>query len=426
MLLHPSHKFSTPAIYTGIVFVLLTAFSGLMWYNSISLLAFAVICFMHAGKNTWLQIKQYKGLLASGMLLFFIHLLPWLLANDKAYSWPSVEKKLALASLPLLFMAIIPVSAAIKKSIMLTIACFTCTLLFYLIAYAYTSYIRLHNPEVFFYHQLVKPLHHNAVYLSAYISFTILYILSLIGKRHPYKNRLWILLIILYFFLILLASKTILTITTVILLLESYHLTGIKKSKQLKILTASVVLVVITLLFTVNNPVRNRFREVIQTDLSILSSNQYDPGMYLNAVQFRLIAWKFSWLLVQEKGSYLNGLGPAYAQEALNRKYQESRMYTGENPDIPGGYLNLNAHNQFVQTYLQSGVIGLVALLLFLYYLFKAAFLQKNKLLKYCCIIISLFFLTESVLEGQYGIILCLFFPFLFFDDLPVKDNSSL
>lgn len=426
MRLHPSHKFSTPAIYTCIVLVLLTAFNGIMWYNSISILVFGTLCFMHANNEMLLRIKQYKGLLASGILLFCIHLLPWLLANDKANNWPSVEKKLAFATLPLLFMAIIPLSAAIKKSIMLTIACYTCVLLIYLVANAYSSYIRLHNPEVFFYHQLVKPIQHNAVYLSAYISFTTLFILSLIGKQDHYKNRLWILLIILYIFLFLLASKTILTITTFILLFETYQLTGISKSRQLKIITAAGVFVVITLLFTFNNPVRNRFREVIQTDLSILSGNQYDPGMYLNAVQFRLAAWKFSWLLVKEKGSYLSGLGPAYAQEALNRKYKEARMYTGEHPDTPGGYLNLNAHNQFVQTFLQSGIIGLVALLLFLYYLFKAAFLQKNKLLKYCCIIISVFFLTESVLEGQYGIILCLFFPFLFFDDLPLQDNSSL
>lgn len=411
-----NHKSSTAVIYTAIILVLLTAVSGRMWLNSISLILFCIVCFINFDKAAFEQLKRYQWLLACCFLFFLIHLIPWITTKQTADSWFAVEKKAAFAFVPVFFMFLIPIQNPLKNKIFLTAAGFTAILFFYLLICAATAFFNHQSgTEVFFYHGFLKPIGHHAVYLSSYISIILFYLLQVTGTAAGYKGWCRFLLLILLIFLILLASKTILTITAVIACIEIFIQSSVTKKRKLKLIIAAGAVLIFILFTVIKNPLRNRFQEVANTDLNILSKTKYKTDMYFNAVQFRLVAWKFSWLLVQESGNYLTGIGAAHAQQALNKKYREANMYTGESSEKEGGYLNLNAHNQFVQTFLQSGITGLALLLMFLFSLFRAAVIQKNKVLLYCCIVISLFFCTESVLEGQYGIILCLFFPFLLF-----------
>jgi len=70
----------------------------------------------------------------------------------------------------------------------------------------------------------------------------------------------------------------------------------------------------------------------------------------------------------------------------------------------------LNAHNQFLQTLVSSGILGLLFLSTIIGYGFWFAHKNRNMVLFLFLIIISINFMFESVLERVFGVIYFTFF----------------
>jgi O-antigen ligase len=86
-------------------------------------------------------------------------------------------------------------------------------------------------------------------------------------------------------------------------------------------------------------------------------------------------------------------------------------MYTGDPVRGDRGYLIYNTHNQFLETILQTGIIGLSVFLIICFSLVKMAVLKKNRMTSFTILLLLAWLFTESVLETQYGIIIFTFFP---------------
>lgn len=100
---------------------------------------------------------------------------------------------------------------------------------------------------------------------------------------------------------------------------------------------------------------------------------------------------------------------------------------------ITGGYnyvkkisgINFNSHNQFLQVYLNSGVIGLMA---FIYYLYSLVLrsIRDNKfiflLFSFLIIFSSIF---ENIFDRQWTIVFISFFIFILSDDKKQKEEDS-
>ncbi|MFN2261071.1 MAG: hypothetical protein ABR595_03280, partial [Psychroflexus sp.] len=65
-----------------------------------------------------------------------------------------------------------------------------------------------------------------------------------------------------------------------------------------------------------------------------------------------------------------------------------------------------NAHNQFLQTILDTGIFGVFCLVLLMIFIFYSAIRHKNLNLLNFIIIFFLFFSTDSVLSREYGAII--------------------
>lgn len=63
----------------------------------------------------------------------------------------------------------------------------------------------------------------------------------------------------------------------------------------------------------------------------------------------------------------------------------------------------LNCHNQYLQSTLEQGIIGIVALTVFLLFLFSSAIRKRNYLLGLFLAVIALNFLVESMIEARAG-----------------------
>ena len=83
---------------------------------------------------------------------------------------------------------------------------------------------------------------------------------------------------------------------------------------------------------------------------------------------------------------------------------------------------NFNAHNQFLQVLIDHGLIGLLILLFYSFFMIYSSIVKKKFIFTIFLCIIILNFLTESILETQSGVIFFAFFnTILFFDWFNLK-----
>ncbi|MEH6764218.1 MAG: O-antigen ligase family protein [Aequorivita antarctica] len=125
-------------------------------------------------------------------------------------------------------------------------------------------------------------------------------------------------------------------------------------------------------------------------------------GLEISDIDARSKQWS-SVLQVIEKNNLLFGAGTGDGHATLYNQYFENGFETG--------YIyQYNAHNQFLETTLYYGLLGLVLLMTIIFIVIKNCYLRKNYLAVSIIIIQIIFMITESTLESQSGIVLFAYF----------------
>jgi len=114
----------------------------------------------------------------------------------------------------------------------------------------------------------------------------------------------------------------------------------------------------------------------------------------------RILMWETSIELISRNLFF--GVGTGDVKDEL-QKLNYEKGYTGVADS------NLNAHNQFLNSWIALGIVGLIALLGVFVTLFIAKYYDNMLFVRFFAISLFLVFLTESFLEVQAGII-----PFAF------------
>jgi len=154
----------------------------------------------------------------------------------------------------------------------------------------------------------------------------------------------------------------------------------------------------VLILFT-RNPINNRFKEIMQTDFRLIEKEKFNPGIYFNGLKFRLLQWKFVSEILNEKKAWLAGISPGDAQDHLNQKYIVKDMYTGTVERGDKGFIGYNTHNQFLESLLQTGILGSLIFLLICGSLVKMAWQRKKAELSFVTMLLIIYSLSESVFE---------------------------
>ncbi|MCM5527518.1 O-antigen ligase family protein [Parasegetibacter sp. NRK P23] len=290
--------------------------------------------------------------------------------------------------------------------------------LLFMLAIAGYKFLMERDPGIFFYHELLLPVHQNAIYISGFTYISFCFILFEGKNLWPSQQFIrwrsaWLML--LFCFLLLLSSKLIISITFVTLIIAFYRIAAEKKRSPL-ILTVSLIIFSLTFISSIilTPPINKRFKEIIQTDYKKITQEKFDPNTYFSGLEFRLLLWRFGFDIAEHENTLLFGVGPSNSQPLLQKKYLEMNMYSGEKGTDNVGYLSFNYHNQYLQTLVDSGLVGLAVLLLLCASMVKMAFSSGTVVLKCISLLIIIMFLTESMLERQYGIILTLV-PYLIY-----------
>ena len=131
----------------------------------------------------------------------------------------------------------------------------------------------------------------------------------------------------------------------------------------------------------------------------------------------RILIWKEAIEII--KDHFLVGTTVGDAKDVLIQAYQKK--------GITGAITKkLNAHNQYLQTFIGTGLFGFILLVLMTVGIIIYGFLKKNFLLSLFGVVLTLNFLVESMLQAQAGFIFFTFFICLLLDNNLNKTNKNL
>jgi O-antigen ligase len=246
----------------------------------------------------------------------------------------------------------------------------------------------------------------HPTYMAMYVVFSMFIAFESFFDSHLklFFRILWLLsgmllLVSLYF----LSSRA--GIFSAILLIPVYLIIQFKKIKKwrISVLILIVAVPVVILSFLNNDRIKYYITEANETSL-------VDKFMLDN----RIPIWKSAIKVI--KHNFFIGVGPGDASEELLKEYKNAG-YTEM------CYDNLNAHNQYLEVFLGTGLIGFLIFISVLTYMVHMLIFKRNLLFGLYISIILIFFLFESILNRIAGVTFFSLFTFLL---LYLEDNNAL
>lgn len=356
-------------------------------------------------------------------LLWLFYLISIFYSKNLSYGLADVFQKISLLLIPLIF---IPTKLD-KKDQRLIKNAFITGLLVSSVFFIFRAFYRslIFTPvgvffrpvpvgvpwdNFFFYDLLVQP--HHPTYYSMYLSLGIAVLAQRIKQASVFRDRAYNFVILTFFTVVIFftSSKAGIIASFLVLVIAMFWILK-RKGK----LIASVVLSVfffIGLIFMLQN---ERIRFVISSILVENNKTASDHDTKLMSeglVRFEI--WK-SVPDVLYGIEWLTGVGVGDVKDEMLETYKRNGIQYAFNEQ-------LNAHNQYLQTLIGTGVLGLSVLLGLLGYSFWLAYKNKDMLLSLFLIIISVNFMFESVLERVFGVIFFTFFLLLLTQFFGEKD----
>ncbi|HTE26596.1 O-antigen ligase family protein [Flavitalea sp.] len=362
------------------------------------------------------QIRKNTRLFWLSCFLFYLlYILSLLYTSNYAETLRQLQLKSSLVFVPLFLVLYRPSRRQLELYNTVYIFSLLIAVVFCLLFATYKTMFReASGSDWWFYHALVSPFKQHAVLFSMLIFFALTDIVDRFHQKE-YLVNFWfhgLVLTLFIGFLFLLSSKLI--ISGFILYVLAF-ITRVVRNRSITIFSISVLFITIVGLFATVNPISNRFREIVEGDMSMISQPKFSQGTYFNGLQFRLIQWKNVAELLDENNAVILGLSPGNAQEKLNEKYISKDMYYGTVERHERGFLGYNTHNQFLESTLHLGITGLTVFLFMIAGLILLCLKGKSTQLWFVVGMLLAFCLTESVLETQYGLVIFTFFPVFFY-----------
>jgi O-antigen ligase len=342
---------------------------------------------------------------------YLITLLSIIYSDNIKEAMHHVEVKLAMLILPLT-LAFQAFETRFIKKILVFFLIATSAAAVVCIAYVFNKLNTTGDPlsamftYPYSYENFSVPIRLHTTYFSIYIVFSlgILYQLLPSVRSVIFKILVVLLAFLLVFSLFQLASRIAIVIFVLSIVgLIVYNL--FKRSTYPVIIVLCVSLVLVVSLAYQVPFLRHRFFAHTASDFNSDPNNSS-----------RVSRWKCA--LTVLKKNWLIGVGTGDASGKLLECYKENEM------EAALGY-KYNAHNEYLAMALRSGIIGLLIFLGCIGFSLMVAIRTGNGLFLFFVAIVSLTFLTESVLSVQKGVIFFAFFNSLFiFEKRQLKGGS--
>jgi O-antigen ligase len=256
----------------------------------------------------------------------------------------------------------------------------------------------------------ISPIHHPT-YFSFYIITAVsgLWLLYF-DEKIPYHPK-WLVVFTLFCGFIFLFCLSLASIIYLFVILGAIGLMAAKRRFGVKL--TILIAVILPLFFLGICQFIPRIKFEVNNGLTATGLFLTDPIKYVKnkpgdktGNEIRLVMWAATLLEIKD---HPWGVGTGNVDEHLSSRLSNLGQVTLAKKDEKG-HIRYNPHNQFLQTTLEIGFIGLILLLTYIISLLKLAWIHKNAFL--AIIVGGLFFnaLFESVLQRQSGIV---FFSFM-------------
>ncbi|MBN2236935.1 MAG: O-antigen ligase family protein [Bacteroidales bacterium] len=247
----------------------------------------------------------------------------------------------------------------------------------------------------------------HPTYFSFYVLFAFVNSLVFLKRRTFSQKYVLISLkasIPLFVLMIyLLSSKAVLISAVFIFMMLSFLLYQRYTNKLIKGFILIFILSII--IGTLNNPRFKSIKRAFNHPELLADTSKGDSFIS------RIHIWKAGIEVIEDH--FLFGVGPGDTNKALIEKY---KYYHYKDPL----FLKSNAHNQYIETWIDLGLVGFVALVLVLFIPLLIA-KKRNILLMVFLFIMGFNFLFESILNTQAGVV---FFGF-FYSLLSIVDVNE-
>ena len=398
-----------PVFYVLLTTVVCLAFS-IRFVNSLSIIGLFFLVFLTSKRKALVKNAFLNVYFLCCLGIFVLQIVGLFYTSNFNGGIKEVTQKAGIVAIPFFFCAYnsLPQKIFDKLAIVFSISLLVVSL--YCMVIAVFGYLRNHDTSVFFYHSLVAPAGHHAVLFSFYLFYCLLFWLDNLSSNHKKMDWSVLLISLILIMIFLLSSKLIIASTLIVLIYYAlkHWLRGLSKI-NIYILLILFSLMAFLGLFT-DNPVKKRFIDLTTGNNELFKQENFSPDIYFNGVQFRLLTWRLTYEILNEKKAWVFGVSPGNAQEELNAKYKSHNLYLGTGNQ---GFWNFNCHNVYLQTLLESGVIGLACLIAIVIQFVIQCFRRSKRHALIFFFAIILFGFTESLLSAQYTILLFAFFPLL-------------
>lgn len=352
--------------------------------------------------------KQYLFLFSTLFFLFLIGLIySENMSTNESGALFNLEKRMSFLGFPLLLATIDieNIQERLYKQILKAFILGCLLSSFFLVNVAFFEYLQTDNIKAFYYNELSE--FHHPSYLAMYLTFAIAILLNWIlnsEKANPAKrNAVYLLILAFQLMIILLSSKAGILGTALIYFLTIIY-TIITKNliPRIKILIPIILLISFVITLFLNPYALSR---LYSAEKSIEQEN-IDETEKVDGTVARVIVWQNALEVIKENPIF--GVGTGDTKQALMKKYKEKNISTAlEN--------ELNAHNEYLQTYMSVGILGFLVLVLSLFIPGWFAF-RRNKMVYFLFLVLVAFhFLVESMLAKQAGIVFYAFFNVVLF-----------
>jgi len=364
-------------VYQSIVPIGFIFWIALIWVNTVS----------HPLKSIT-QLDRTEFWFIIYYLLLFIGMF-W--TDNLIFGLSKLENKLCFILFPVLF-RISKFNLSLKSILSILIGGLFISLLVYEFIGLYKTlyYPEIANSSYFLGLNFTVYMHRGyySMYLIIAICICIYRILN--------KDRLTTHLFLYFFFAIgsfqTLSKAGILCFVIIHVIYLLYILINNWKSINIKQLILLFSVSAIVIVFSVNTVIVrvNKTLHAIQ-NIKLENNNSVETN------QARLIMWNTSLEVIHE--NFFLGTGTGDYNDELVKKNNHLKNYGVAKSE-------LNSHNQFLNTFVQIGLLGFLALVLIFYSFFRAVIKKQKIVLLLIGICFFINFLFESFIETQSGIIL--------------------
>lgn len=364
-----------------------------------ALLLFAVLNIIaFSFKTRKFYYKKRSAFIWMFSLYFIVQVASLLYTNDIQTALKDIESKMSFLLVPWLVLTCNIINKYTLPELLKTFVYGAVSAIFISFFYSLILYTKTDSINAFYYANLAY--YHHAGYFALYLNFAIaILIIFIIHFRNrinlPHYFMLGFLIISVY----QLSARMGIIVMCFLLAYSAVYLAFPKIKFKNPVIAISLVILCTGIFIYFSASKVDRFKSVKQ-DIVEKKTNTSSGS--------RILLWEYSLELIAKKPILGYGIGDV--KDVVVEKWET------ENFDYALSQ-ELNPHNQYLQTTIGTGLIGLLALLL---PMVVPLFYRKNKTTNILFMLfifnISMNCLTESILERQDGIIFyALFNSFLYF-----------